>query len=154
MELKQGIVCKQGNSIIVSGNIGIISTKENEVSITGILRSIEVEELEKYNRENLDISNKNYFTVKEIYKDFAWIPNKKSILQEEYKKAYYEVNGSIPTTEIVHVGLECSAIAERTQNIDMISIGSIIEDFHTVGEKMYISSCEKTIKTLLKYLEN
>ena len=35
----------------------------------------------------------------------------------------------------------------------MISIGSIIEDFHTVNEKMYISSCEKTITTLLAYLE-
>ena len=36
----------------------------------------------------------------------------------------------------------------------MISIGSIIEDFHTINEKTYISSCEKTLKTLLAYLEN
>ena len=35
----------------------------------------------------------------------------------------------------------------------MISIGSIIKDFHTVNERMYISSCEKTIKTLLAFLE-
>ena len=56
--------------------------------------------------------------------------------------------------EIIHGELECRSIAKRTKNMDMICIGSIIEDFHTVNEKMYISSCEKTIKTLLEYLEN
>ena len=43
---------------------------------------------------------------------------------------------------------------KRTNNMDIISIGSIIEDFHTVNERMYISSCEKTIKTLLEYLKS
>ena len=56
--------------------------------------------------------------------------------------------------EIIHGELECRSIAKRTKNMDMICIGSIIEDFHTVNEKMYISFCEKTIKTLLEYLEN
>lgn len=153
-ELKQGIIKKQDNNIVVSGNIGTINTIGNKISITGIVRSIEIEELQKYNRKNTEISNKNHFDVEEIYQDSAWKPNENSNLQEDYKKAYYKVNGSIPSMEIVHAGLECSSIANKTTNVDMICIGSIIEDFHTVNEKMYISSCEKTIKTLLEYLKN
>lgn len=153
LKLKQGIVKKQDENIIVSGNIGVINTIENKVFIQGVLRSIDVEQLKKYNNENLSISENNHFTVKEIYQDSAWIPNKKSKLLDDYKKAYYRVNGSTPNVEIAHGGLECSSIMKRTNNMDIISIGSIIEDFHTVNERMYISSCEKTIKTLLEYLK-
>ena len=153
LKLKQGIVKKQDGDIVVSGNIGVINTIKNKVLIQGVLRSIDVEQLKKYNNENLSIFEKNHFTVKEIYQDSAWIPNKTSKLLYDYKKAYYRVNGSTPIVEIAHGGLECSSIMKRTNNMDIISIGSIIEDFHTVNEKMYISSCEKTIKTLLEYLK-
>ena len=153
LKLKQGIVKKQDGNIIVSGNIGVINTNKNKVFIQGVLRSIDVEQLKKYNNENLSISENDHFTVKEIYQDSAWIPNEKSKLLDDFKKAYYRVNGSTPIVDIAHGGLECSSIMKRTNNMDIISIGSIIEDFHTVNEKMYISSCEKTIKTLLEYLK-
>ena len=152
IKLKQGLVETKDN-IITSGNIGIIETKKNKVIITGILRSIEEKELQKQNRENYSISKKNDFVVEEIYQDSAWIPNINSKLKEDYKNIYYKVNGDYPDFEITHGGLECSCISERVKGLDIISIGSIIEDFHTVNEKMYISSCEKTITTLLAYLE-
>lgn len=152
INLKQGLV-ETKNNIITSGNIGMIETVKNEVIITGILRSIEEKELQKYNRENYIISRNNDFKVKEIYQDSAWIPNINSRLKEDYKNIYYKVNGEYPNFEITHGGLECSCIAKRMTGLDIISIGSIIEDFHTVNEKTYISSCEKTIKTLLSYLE-
>ena len=153
LKLKQGIVKKQDENIIVSGNIGVINTNKNKAFIQGVLRSIDVEQLKKYNNENLSISENNHFTVKEIYHDSAWIPNEKSKLLDDFKKAYYRVNGSTPIVDIAHGGLECSLIMKRTNNMDIISIGSTIEDFHTVNERMYISSCEKTIKTLLEYLK-
>ena len=153
LKLKQGIVKKQDGDTVVSGNIGVINTIENKVFIQGVLRSIDVEQLKNYNNENLSISENNHFTVKEIYQDSAWIPNEKSKLLDDFKKAYYRVNGSTPIVDIAHGGLECSSIMKRTNNMDIISIGSIIEDFHTVNERMYISSCEKTIKTLLEYLK-
>lgn len=152
INLKQGLIATK-NNIITSGNIGIIETIENKVIITGILRSIEEKELQKQNRENYLISRNNDFVVEEIYQDSAWIPNINSKLKENYKNIYYKVNREYPDFEITHGGLECSCIAKRMTGLDMISIGSIIEDFHTVNEKMYVSSCEKTIKTLLAYLE-
>lgn len=152
INLKQGLVATK-NNIIISGNIGIIETIKDKVIITGILRSIEEKELQKQNMENYLISRNNDFKVEEIYRDSAWIPNINSKLKENYKNIYYKVNGDYPTFEIAHGGLECSCIAKRMTGLDMISIGSIIEDFHTVNEKMYISSCKKTITTLLAYLE-
>ena len=152
INLKQGLVVAR-NNIIISGNIGIIETVNGKVIITGILRGIEEKELQKYNRENYFISRNNDFKVEEIYQDSAWIPNINSKLKENYKKIYYKINGDDPDFEIMHGGLECSCIAKRITGLDIISIVSIIEDFHTVNEKMYISSCEKTIKTLLTYLQ-
>lgn len=152
INLKQGLI-QTKNNIITSGNIGIIETIKDKVIITGILRSIEEKELQKQNMENYLISSNNDFEVEEIYQDSAWIPNIKSKLKEDYTNIYYKVNREYPDFEITHGGLECSCIAKRITELDMISIGSIIEDFHTVNEKMYISSCEKTIKTILTYLE-
>ncbi len=152
INLKQGLV-QTKNNIITSGNIGNIETVKDKVIITEILRSIEEKELQKQNIENYLISSNNDFEVEEIYQDSAWIPNLKSKLKEDYKNIYYKVNGEYPDFEITHGGLECSCIAKRITGLDMISIGSIIENFHTVNEKMYISSCEKTIKTLLAYLK-
>lgn len=153
INLKQGLITTE-NSIITSGNIGIIETEKDKVIITGILRSIEEKDLQKQNMENYIISKKNDFMVEEIYQDSAWMPNIKSKLKENYANSYCKVNGEYPNFEITHGGLECSCIAKRITGLDMISIGSIIEDFHTVNEKMYVSSCEKTIKILLTYLES
>lgn len=153
INLKQGLITTK-NNIITSGNIGIIETAQNKVIITGILRSIEETDLQKQNAENHIISKNNDFIVKEIYQDSAWIPNMKSKLKENYSNSYCKVNGEYPNFEITHGGLECSCIAKRISGLDMISIGSIIEDFHTINEKMYVSSCEKTIKTLFAFLES
>jgi dipeptidase D len=152
INLKQGLVVAK-NNIITSGNVGIIETEKNKVIIEGILRSLEEKDLRKQNRENYIISKKNDFVVEEIYQDSAWIPNINSKLKEDYANIYYKLNGEYPEFEITHGGLECSCIAKRITGLDIISIGSIIEGCHTVNEKMYISSCEKTIKTLLAYLE-
>lgn len=152
INLKQGLV-EDKNNKITSGNIGTIQIIQDKVIIIGILRSIEEKELQKQNTENHFISSNNDFEVEQIYQDSAWIPNMKSKLKEDYKNIYYKVNREYPDFEITHGGLECSCIAKRITGVDMISIGSIIENFHTVNEKMYISSCEKTIKTLLTYLE-
>lgn len=153
INLKQGLITTK-NNIITSGNIGIIETAQNKVIITGILRSIEETDLQKQNAENYIISKINDFIVKEIYQDSAWIPNINSKLKESYANSYCKINGEYPNFEITHGGLECSCIAKRIPGLDIISIGSIIEDFHTINEKMYISSCEKTIKTLFAFLES
>lgn len=154
INLKQGVIKTINNDIIVSGNIGTINTIKNEVIITGVLRSIKENELKNYNEENKKISKYNNFQVEEVYIDPVWKPNENSELKDKYKKIYYEVNGKYPNIEVTHGGLEVSSILERTENIDIISIGSNIQNFHTVDEKMYISSCEKTIKTLIAYLES
>lgn len=152
INLKQGLIADK-NNIITSGNIGMIETINDNVIITGVLRSIEENDLQEQNKENYMISKKNDFIVEEIYQDSAWVPNINSRLLENYKKIYYEVNQEYPDLEITHGGLECSCISKKIAGLDIISIGSIIEDFHTVNEKMYISSCEKTIKTILAYLK-
>ena len=154
ISLNQGIIMKENNNIVVSGNIGIIKTVGNKVYITGIMQSLNKEKLEKYNKEIIRISNNNNYITEEVYRDSAWIPNEKSKLLEDYKQAYYRINGNFPETEVAYGGLECCTIAKQIKDMDMISIGSNIEGFHSVNEKMYISSCEKTIKTLLDYLKN
>lgn len=151
-DLKQGIITRVNGDVLTSGNIGVISTSNNEITIKLILKSLEVKELDRYQLENKKISEKNNFKVQELYRDDAWIPIQKSKLQKEYRKSYYKTNSKYPHVKISHGGLECSVFAKRISNLDMISIGSIIEDFHTVNETIYISSCEKTLKTIIGFL--
>lgn len=153
LNLKQGIITNKDDKI-TSGNIGKIETIKNKVRIRSILRSLEEKELQKQNSESLFLSRGNNFSVEQIYQDSAWLPNLNSELKRDYENIYYQVNGQYPDLGIAHGGLECSCISNKTKGLDMISIGSNIEEFHTVNEKTYISSCEKMLKTLLAYLES
>ena len=153
LNLKQGVITNKDDKI-TSGNVGKIETIKNKVRIRAILRSLEEKELQKQNSESFFRSRENNFSVEQIYQDSAWLPNLNSELKRDYENIYYQVNGQYPDLGIAHGGLECSCISNKTKELDMISIGSNIEEFHTVNEKTYISSCEKMLKTLLAYLES
>lgn len=150
---KDQIITKKENDIISSENLGIIQTVDNCIKIKGILRNIDEEELEKCNKEKIKLAKDNSFSVSEIYRDSAWNICKESKLLKIYKETYYQLERKYPQVKITHGSIECSVFSKNITKVDMISIGSIIENFHTINEKMYFSSCEKIIKLLVKVLE-
>lgn len=154
INLKQDIITKDKSDIITSGNVGVIITNADEVRITWILKSINIEELNYYNEESKKISKLNKFNIDKVYDDSSWNPKSESAIRDKYIDSYYKVNLKKPNLKISNGGIECSVFNKCIKNIDMISIGAIIENIHTVDERIYISSCKKVLETLIHFLAN
>lgn len=131
-----------------SSNLGIIETIENKVNIKYILRSMDEVELNFFKEKTKKLDNK--FEVKEIYRDDVWKIEENSKLLELYRKIYFDKYGSYPVSEITHSGMEPSTIKKKIENLDVISIGANIENFHTTKEITYLSSWVKIYNLLLE----
>lgn len=147
LELKCGYISSNN----ASGNLGIIKTKDNEVKIYYIVRSIDEIELEEINNKSKSLNNN--FQANEIYRDSVWKVNKESKLFNKYKILYFSEFNEYPKEEIGHGGTECSSIKKRITDLDIISIGANMEKIHTIEEMTYISSWLKTYNLLIKFLE-
>ena len=60
---------------------------------------------------------------------------------------------SYPREEICHGGCECSVIKNKIDSVDIISIGCIIQNYHTIYETTYIDSWIKIYNLLLNFIE-
>jgi len=63
----------------------------------------------------------------------------KEIMNTEYK--------------VIHAGLECAVLKNKFPNVSMASIGPVIENPHSLNERVNLQSVEKTLNTILKLLE-
>ncbi len=147
LDLKCGYI-----SDTASGNLGVIRTKDNEVKIYYIVRSIDEVELEEVSNKSKVLNNN--FQVNEIDRDSIWKVNKESELLNKYKDLYFSEFNEYPKEEIGHGGTECSSIKKRIDGLDIISIGANMEKIHTTEETTYISSWLKTFDLLIKFIES
>lgn len=147
LDLKCGYIPKSKSS----ANLGLIKTFDNKVNIYYVLRSIDENKLDMINNKSKNLNN--HFVVSELYRDPIWKVNYESKLLSQYKKLYFEEYRKYPLEEISHGGIECASINKRIKHLDIISIGSIINKYHTLNEETYISSWIKTFNMLIKFLE-
>lgn len=148
LDLKSGYI----DSDISSANLGVIETCNNEVKIKYIVRSIEETELENINEKSKEL--KNNFEVTEVYRDSIWKVNKNSDLLKQYKKIYFEKYNENIEENIGHGSTEVSAIKKRIEGLDVISIGSNMQNFHTTEEITYIDSWVKVYDLLINFLSS
>lgn len=147
LDLKCGFITKN----LASANLGLINTNENEIKLYYVFRSLDEKELARINEESRNL--KNNFAIREVYRDSVWKVNQQSELLKKYKELYFQEFSQYPKEEIWHGAIECSSIKNKISNLDIISIGSTIEKFHTVEETTYISSWVKIYDLLIKFLE-
>lgn len=148
LSLKSGYIIKNN----VSANLGLIRTSNDEIDIYYIIRSSIEEDLTKINEKFKNLDNK--FQCQEIYRDPIWKVDKSSELLKIYKEIYFSEYKNYPKEEICRGSIECATIKEKIDNLDIISIGSTMENIHTTKEKTYITSWIKIYKLLLKTLES
>jgi len=63
----------------------------------------------------------------------------KSIMKSEYK--------------VIHAGLECAVLKSKFPNVSMASIGPIIENPHSINERVKLSSVEKILNVCIELIE-
>ncbi len=136
-----------------SNNVGVLKTTDNAVTIESAMRS-SVGTLKSY------ISNQIRTIAENIGAEWmssssypAWEYNKDSYIREVFKKSYKEIYGEEIKIDAIHAGLECGLFKEKFGEMDMVSFGPNMYGVHAPGEKLSISSTERTYELLLKVLE-
>jgi dipeptidase D len=56
--------------------------------------------------------------------------------------------------KVIHAGLECAVLKNKYKNVSMASIGPIIENPHSIRERVKIESVEKILNTIIELLRN
>lgn len=132
-------------------NLGIISTKEDEVIVTTLIRSSSNSEKEFLARKLDAITCFAKGTVDTEGAYPGWEYKTESRLRDLMVEAYKEQYGEEPVVEGIHAGLECGLFADKIPGLDCVSFGPQMHDIHSVNEVLSISSVERSW-TLLKNL--
>lgn len=134
-------------------NLGVVTTKEDEVVMTYLLRS-SVESEKEY------LINRVTSIVTLLGGDYeitgrypAWEYKKDSKLREIMTESYKKLYGSEPQIQAIHAGVECGMFADKLEGLDCVSFGPDIIDIHTFNEKLNIPSVQRTWNLLLDVLE-
>ena len=135
-------------------NLGVVKTKEDLVTIECSLRS-SVGSLKQHIAKELELIattlNSNYETSSAYP---AWEYKEDSYIRKVFLDTYRELYNKDMKIEAIHAGLECGLFSEKFDDMDMISFGPNMAGVHAPGEKLSISSTERTYDLLVKVLEN
>lgn len=138
-----------------SGNVGIVNISEENAIIKELLRSSDDNKKEKIKNYNNNLAQKYGYSIYENSSYPGWKYNPNSKIEKAYIESYKEVhNGEKPIVCAIHAGVECGMIYKKMPHLDMISIGPDIVNVHTVKETIYLKSCKKFLKTLLKLIKS
>ena len=145
LSLKSGSI-----SNTASANLGTIKTSDNEIKIKYLIRSINQDEIEKLSDETKKLEYG--FEVNRCYTEDVWKSNENSGILKKYQNTYFTLYNTYPKETIALGGLECGYIS-NTKGLDVISIGAINNNFHSVNEETYISSWIKIYNILVELLK-
>ncbi len=136
-----------------SNNVGVVKTLENDVTIEISIRS-SVGTLKTHISNQIRLLAETIGGKCESSSSYpAWEYNKESYIRDVFKETYKEIYGKEINIAAIHAGLECGLFKEKFGEMDMVSFGPNMYGVHAPGEKLSISSTERTYKLLLTVLE-
>lgn len=134
-------------------NLGIVTTEEDAVVLRYSVRS-SVASLKELITSKLCYMTEFLGGIYEEEGDYpGWEYKEDSTLRTLAIDVFKQLYNKEPEVCAIHAGLECGLIAEKIPNIDIISIGPNIYDIHTPGERLSLSSTQRTYDYLVKILE-
>ncbi len=137
-----------------SNNLGVVKTVEDTVTIECAMRS-SVGSLKTNIANQLKILSDLIDCRWESTSSYpSWEFSKDSYIREVFSKSYKELFNKDVNVAAIHAGLECGLFKEKFGDIDMVSFGPNMFGVHAPGEKLSISSTERSWNLLLKVLEN
>lgn len=135
-------------------SVGVLSTAQESVSITILIRSL-TETGKFYVSTLLDsLANLSGAEVNFSGDYSGWEPDTASAILPIAQKLYQQVLGREIKTKVIHAGLECGIIKKSYPQLDMISIGPTIRNAHSPDEKVSISAVQSYWQLLTQLLAN
>ena len=136
-----------------SSNLAVIHCDEEvmlNVSLRGALESY-VDDL----AITMDILAEAFgFETKHEARYPAWSYDEKSELREVMKRVCKDIYGKELTLLAVHGGLECGVFKALNPNMEIVTMGPLMEDIHTPQERLDMDSFDRTYIFLKIFLEN
>jgi dipeptidase D len=136
-----------------STNLAIVSTGEDYVEIETSQRSSIESSKRSAARMVSTVFRMAGFDPAPVGGYPGWKPEPSSDIVRAVQTAHREILGSTPELVAMHAGLECGVIGEKHPGMQMISFGPQIENPHSPGERLKISSVEPFWKLLTGLLE-
>ena len=134
-------------------NLGILTTSENEITITYSVRSSVRSEKDQLIEELKLIAQSIGATV-EVTGDYpAWEYKKASELRDLMTSTYEEMYGKPMVVQAIHAGVECGIFSDALDGLDAVSFGPDILDIHTPKERLSIESTKRTWEYITKVLQ-
>jgi dipeptidase D len=136
-----------------SSNLGVVKTTDDSVTMESAIRS-SVGSLKTYIADQIRLLAENLGAEWESTSSYpAWEYSRESYIRDIFKDAYKEIYNKDINIDAIHAGLECGLFKEKFVNMDMVSFGPNIYGVHAPGEKLSISSTERSYNLLSKVLE-
>ena len=133
-------------------NLGILSTEENTVSASFCIRS-SVESQKVMLVERLEALCRTLGGSLAVDGDYpGWAYRQDSPLRDLAMAVFTEQYGYAPKIEAIHAGVECGLFAGKLPGLDCVSFGPELTEVHTVREKLFIGSTQRTWALLVEIL--
>ncbi len=139
--LPNGVISYDKEFNVVSQSINLALVNNENIHL--YLRANSNEELEELKKL---INKLPLIHIKYSNQYPAWKPKvtKLAKIFKEISKSNYKV---------IHAGLECSILTSKYPNIEIISVGPIIQNPHSIRERVKIESIATLLKNLEKLIE-
>lgn len=156
LDLPNGVVgmCKDLPDLVeTSLNLGVINTVDNTVIISHHIRSSNEEQFNLLKENMFSILNaaNTRYVVNGEYP--AWEMVKDSPLRDKLVCLYKSMYGKDPVVMVIHAGLECGVLGKKIPGLDAVSLGPDLKNVHSPREEMNISSANRVMEFLIKFLE-
>lgn len=134
-------------------NVGIIDTKDSEITMKYSIRSSVSSEKEELKNKLVSFFEHLGGTI-EFMADYpAWEYLKDSPLRDTAVLAYQKIYREKPQVLAIHAGLECGIFVGSCPELDCISFGPELRNVHTTKECMPVDSVARTWNFLLEILK-
>lgn len=155
--LPNGIQCMSHDIeglVQTSLNLGILSTKKNEVSFSFSVRSSVSSQKEELTDRICCLMEALGGSVTCTGDYPAWEYLQDSPLRDLMVRIFEEQYGNMPVVSAIHAGLECGIFSDRLPGLDCVSFGPDMKDIHTPKESMDVESVQRTWKYTLEILKH
>lgn len=145
---------KECSLVETSANTAMISAGDGQIELTVSYRSFLSSRIEEMRRITATAAEVTGFTADTGGTGYPpWKPVWNSPLLLHCARVYRELFGQELELEVVHAGLECGILENLVPGLDMVSIGPTVEGVHTTGERLSVSSLERTVAFLSAVLK-
>ena len=146
---------KMDGFVVVSSNLGVVSTEEDKVNIVFSPRSSVASLMEDFKERLALLADTFGFEMNCSGEYPGWSFVEESPIREVFIESYRDLFGEELKIEAIHAGLECGLFSDAIPGLDAIAVGPTINNCHTPDEYLPLDSFERFyafLKDVLKRL--